>query len=675
MKTKLFYLTILFYLNSFSQQLSNNSFDGWINVAYGSEPQFWGYLYQGNFVYGTNNSIAGYNEGDPLTTTFISGAQAYGGSGKSILLETKAAVGQTMIGSGFTTIPGELYRKEPVSGDIGSITFKYKSLIVAGDSCFVSARTFDVNNNVCSQGVIWLKPNNNSASWQTLTLILNNVSGQLPTQIEIDAMSTYDNQYTYQTTTLGSKLYLDNFTLNYCNNPTTTNANLTICDDALPYVWNGITFNGSGNQSATLNSITGCDSIVNLTLTVIPGPYTLIPDLGFETKLGQLGLDPCGIDGKVPTSLIQNLVTLNLTGSFSPAINDLTGIQDFTALENLNVDRSVFSTGNGVYITNPNGVNLSQNINLKNFKCTGCNLQQLDLSANALLETLDLGSWTSPPTLPMNNITSLNLSSNINLTGLRANYCGIQNISLPQSNSNLTTVTLDHNNISSIDLASATNLNRVDLSFNNLTIINAQNNSQLSMINLNNNANLISLPGSIEFVDTLMINHCGFSGLNLSNCGNLKYFDCSNNNLGCLNIKNNSNNQIAYINTVNNFTLTCIEVDDSVYSSNNPVWTANKDPWSSYSEDCPGVGCITTELNQATLTQFLIYPNPAQNEINIIGEVFIDNSYLTALDGKRVYLENSGNKILIPNLSNGIYTLCIETNNGETLVKKITIYK
>jgi hypothetical protein len=78
MKTKLFYLTILFYLNSFSQQLSNNSFDGWINVAYGSEPQFWGYLYQGNFVYGTNNSIAGYNEGDPLTTTFISGAQAYG---------------------------------------------------------------------------------------------------------------------------------------------------------------------------------------------------------------------------------------------------------------------------------------------------------------------------------------------------------------------------------------------------------------------------------------------------------------------------------------------------------------------------------------------------------------------------------------------------------------------
>jgi hypothetical protein len=131
-----------------------------------------------------------------------------------------------------------------------------------------------------------------------------------------------------------------------------------------------------------------------------------------------------------------------------------------------------------------------------------------------------------------------------------------------------------------------------------------------------------------------------------------------------LNIKNNSNNQIAYINTVNNFTLTCIEVDDSVYSSNNPVWTANKDPWSSYSEDCPGVGCITTELNQATLTQFLIYPNPAQNEINIIGEVFIDNSYLTALDGKRVYLENSGNKILIPNLSNGIYTLCIETNNG-----------
>jgi hypothetical protein len=81
---------------------------------------------------------------------------------------------------------------------------------------------------------------------------------------------------------------------------------------------------------------------------------------------------------------------------------------------------------------------------------------------------------------------------------------------------------------------------------------------------------------------------------------------------------------------------------------------------------------ITSISNVTIIT---VSPNPAQNEINIIGEVFIDNSYITALDGKRVYLENSGNKILLPNLSNGIYTLCIETNNGETLVKKITIYK
>ena len=44
-------------------------------------------------------------------------------------------------------------------------------------------------------------------------------------------------------------------TLNLTVNPqVTSTTSLTICDDQLPYTWNGLTFNATGSQSATLTS-------------------------------------------------------------------------------------------------------------------------------------------------------------------------------------------------------------------------------------------------------------------------------------------------------------------------------------------------------------------------------------------------------------------------------------
>ncbi|MBP5496663.1 MAG: gliding motility-associated C-terminal domain-containing protein [Bacteroidales bacterium] len=42
----------------------------------------------------------------------------------------------------------------------------------------------------------------------------------------------------------------------------------TICQDELPYVWNGVTFNNAGTQSVTLQTVHGCDSVVMMTLHV-----------------------------------------------------------------------------------------------------------------------------------------------------------------------------------------------------------------------------------------------------------------------------------------------------------------------------------------------------------------------------------------------------------------------
>jgi hypothetical protein len=42
----------------------------------------------------------------------------------------------------------------------------------------------------------------------------------------------------------------------------------TICQNDLPIIWNGVTFNQSGNSTVTLQTINGCDSVVQMTLNV-----------------------------------------------------------------------------------------------------------------------------------------------------------------------------------------------------------------------------------------------------------------------------------------------------------------------------------------------------------------------------------------------------------------------
>ena len=42
----------------------------------------------------------------------------------------------------------------------------------------------------------------------------------------------------------------------------------TVCEDSLPYIWNGVTFNNAGTQSVTMQTVDGCDSIITMTLYV-----------------------------------------------------------------------------------------------------------------------------------------------------------------------------------------------------------------------------------------------------------------------------------------------------------------------------------------------------------------------------------------------------------------------
>ena len=50
---------------------------------------------------------------------------------------------------------------------------------------------------------------------------------------------------------------------------TNSTTDLSICQNQLPYVWNGLIFNGAGSQTATLTAVDGCDSLATLNLSVV----------------------------------------------------------------------------------------------------------------------------------------------------------------------------------------------------------------------------------------------------------------------------------------------------------------------------------------------------------------------------------------------------------------------
>jgi hypothetical protein len=105
--------------------------------------------------------------------------------------------------------------------------------------------------------------------------------------------------------------------------------------------------------------------------------YTSIPDSIFEQALINQEIDSDGnINGRVLTSDIINVTNLFLQGL---GINNLTGIEDFDSLENLNCS-----------LNNLSELNISSNLNIKEFICDGNPLSEIDLTNNSLLEVLEI---------------------------------------------------------------------------------------------------------------------------------------------------------------------------------------------------------------------------------------------------------------------------------------------
>ena len=103
---------------------------------------------------------------------------------------------------------------------------------------------------------------------------------------------------------------------------------------------------------------------------------TYVPDDNFEQALIDLGYDDV-LDDYVVTDSINSVTTLNVSND---SISDLTGIEDFTALESLNCSYNQLTS-----------LDVSSNTALTTLFCSNNALTALDISSNTALINLDSG--------------------------------------------------------------------------------------------------------------------------------------------------------------------------------------------------------------------------------------------------------------------------------------------
>ncbi|WP_255373758.1 T9SS type B sorting domain-containing protein [[Flexibacter] sp. ATCC 35103] len=253
--------------------------------------------------------------------------------------------------------------------------------------------------------------------------------------------------------------------------------------------------------------------------------FTPIPDPNFEKALIDLGIDSGVIDGKVLTAQISEITSLEIPGK---NISDLTGIEAFVKLEQLNI---------GAIDTDPSQrnristLNLSNNLQLTYLICSFNNLTQLDLSNNINLEFLYIDN---------NNFTSIDVSKNTALTMLFARNNKLTTIDLSK-NPSLNTLNLDNNLLLNLDIS------------NNLLLITLNCiGNQLTILDVSKNSKLITLS-------------CGFnklSTLDTSQNTGLNYLNCENNQIASLDLSKNLYLRILYCSTNK---LTALSVSKNAY--------------------------------------------------------------------------------------------------------------
>ena len=220
-------------------------------------------------------------------------------------------------------------------------------------------------------------------------------------------------------------------------------------------------------------------SIFNLSFSLFAsitlfGQNVTIPDANFKANLVGNSTLNTNADTEIQVSEAQAFTGAILCESWS--ISDLTGIEAFTSLTELN--------------------------------CTDNSLTTIDLTANTMLTSL---------TCATNQLTNLNISANILLTNLNCTDNLLTGLDVT-TNTALTYLSIYTNSITSVDLSQNSALTNLWCMFNPLTALDVSQNSNLIFLQANN---------------------CSLTSVNLANGNNTNFVAAvlnNNSNLTCIQV-------------------------------------------------------------------------------------------------------------------------------------------
>ncbi|WKK67374.1 hypothetical protein [Lutimonas zeaxanthinifaciens] len=216
-------------------------------------------------------------------------------------------------------------------------------------------------------------------------------------------------------------------------------------------------------------------------------------------------------------------------------------------------------------------------------------------------EPFDLGSCEAPGSeytyIPDDNFEKYLIDNNFDdepdnlvLTGniisigrLEIRSLGIDDLTGIQDFLNLKSLYVDGNNLSELNLSSNLLLTNLYCQYNQLMNLDLSSNKNLKLLYcFNNGMKVLDLPDTSTLSDVSCYRN-NLESLNLSQLKGLKYILCFENNLNELNLKSGKNTSIISFASKNNPNLTCIQVDNIEYSIEN--WTRVDDS-SFFSENC-----------------------------------------------------------------------------------------
>ncbi|PLX16801.1 MAG: hypothetical protein C0599_14620 [Salinivirgaceae bacterium] len=402
---------------------------------------------------------------------------------------------------------------------------------------------------------------------------------------------------------------------------------------------------------------------------------TTIPDSNFEQALIELGFDTGSPNGTVPTENIENVTLLDITDK---NISDLTGVEDFTALDHLKCSYNHLNT-----------LDVSQNINLVQLECDHNFLSMIEFENNINLVNLFCS---------YNELEKLDLCNNVNLKRLQCDYNQIDSLYISNS-IELWLLNCAYNNLTELDVSNNAQLKYLDFSINDITDINLSENgllwyldcsaNNLTNIDVSNNFSLEEFNcaynnlSSLDISNNIDLWHLGcsynqLSYLDVSLNSQLRSLNCRFNNLHCLNVKNGNNiNFWGYLTPTfdarNNENLGCIEVDDAFWSGAN--WSDLVDSQAYFSIDC-FQDCTTINGDVQRLPEISVYPNPTERNISIdLGLMTIKTTVIiTNIFGQTILRQEVGPTERVDieiTGSPGVYLLCIESCSGQNEIIKI----